>query len=380
MQASVSAHDLSDVVGRIYDCVLDPSGWQPVVARMQSLVRCMNAVLAVQALPTGRVLLAVTNGVDEAHLMRMADYGAEILDQWGGLEVISRHPIDEPVVLSWDRPRELWEHNRYYAEWAKPQGVDDVIGVIAARDATTFGTLGFARHVDDGPVTQVEVDFLRSIMPHVQRAVSISRALDIRTIEAESFRAAFDAVPTGIVLVSGTLDILHANEAAQVLLSDGDPIARHGGKLVVPFALGQRALADAVMLANSDEALIGRRGFGIPARTASGDAVVLHVLPMRRGALRPGLNPSAAAAVFVAAATTPGPAPEQALAALFDLTPAEARVFGSIGTGRSIADTAEALGIGRETVRTHLLRVFTKTGTNRQAELVELALSLALVA
>jgi DNA-binding CsgD family transcriptional regulator/PAS domain-containing protein len=376
---SVSPQDLSDVIGQIYDCVLDPTGWQPVVARMQSLVRCMNAVLAVQALPTGRVLLAVTNGIDDAHLMSMADYGADILDQWGGLEVISRHPIDEPVVLSWDRPRKLWEHNRYYAEWAKPQGVDDVIGVIAARDATVFGTLGFARHIDEGPVTQVEVDFLRSIMPHVQRAVSISRALDISTIEAESFRSAFDAVPTGIVLVGSALDVLHANAAAQLMLSAGDPIAAQDGRLRVPFALSHRALADAVTLANSDEALIGRRGFGIPARTASGDAVVLHVLPLRRGSLRPGLNPEAAAAIFVTAETMPRPAPEQALAALFDLTPAEARVFASIGSGKTIAETAAGLGISRETVRTHLLHVFTKTGTNRQAELVELALSLSLV-
>lgn len=133
-------------------------------------------------------------------------------------------------------------------------------------------------------------------------------------------------------------------------------------------------------LANANEALIGRRGFGIPARTASGEAVVLHVLPLRNGSLRPGLNPSAAAAVFVAAATAARPPPEQTLAALFDLTPAEARVFAAIGGGKTTAETAAALGIGRATVKTHLLRVFTKTGTRRQAELVDLALSLALVA
>jgi DNA-binding CsgD family transcriptional regulator len=35
------------------------------------------------------------------------------------------------------------------------------------------------------------------------------------------------------------------------------------------------------------------------------------------------------------------------------------------------------LGIGRGTVKTHLLRIFAKTGTRRQAELVKLAASLA---
>lgn len=377
IQAPASAQSLSDLIGQIYDCVLEPSGWQLVVARIQNLVTCMNAALAVQEMPSGRILLAVTNGIDAAHLERMEDYGAEVIDQWGGIEAIARQSFEDPVVLSWERPRELWEHNRYYAEWAKPQGVDDVIGFIAARDSTVLGSVGFARHIDVGPVTQVEVDLLRLIMPHFQRAVSISRALDVKTIAVASFQAALDAVPTGIVLVGGDLGIVHANAAAQHMLAGGDPIARHRGRLRVPFALSHRALAEAVRLANGNEAMIGRRGFGIPARSRSGEAVVLHVLPLRHGSLRAGLNPSAAAAVFVAAASAQRPPPEQSLAALFDLTRAEARVFAAIGGGMTTAATAEALGVGAATVRTHLLRVFAKTGTRRQAELVQLAAALA---
>jgi DNA-binding CsgD family transcriptional regulator len=37
-----------------------------------------------------------------------------------------------------------------------------------------------------------------------------------------------------------------------------------------------------------------------------------------------------------------------------------------------VSDTAEALGIGQATVKTHLHRLFRKTGTNRQADLVRL--------
>ena len=35
-------------------------------------------------------------------------------------------------------------------------------------------------------------------------------------------------------------------------------------------------------------------------------------------------------------------------------------------------ETAEALGIGEATVKTHLHRLFGKTGTSRQADLVKL--------
>ena len=37
-----------------------------------------------------------------------------------------------------------------------------------------------------------------------------------------------------------------------------------------------------------------------------------------------------------------------------------------------VAETADALGVSRGTIKAHLLRVFAKTGTSRQAELVKL--------
>jgi len=58
----------------------------------------------------------------------------------------------------------------------------------------------------------------------------------------------------------------------------------------------------------------------------------------------------------------------------FGLTAAEADVALEIvrGDGRDAA--AERLGITMATVRTHLVRIFAKTGVSRQAELVRLIL------
>lgn len=61
------------------------------------------------------------------------------------------------------------------------------------------------------------------------------------------------------------------------------------------------------------------------------------------------------------------------VAALFGLTEAERRIFENVADGLTVQETAEKLGIGVSTVRTHLLRVFEKTDTGRQAELVSLA-------
>jgi DNA-binding CsgD family transcriptional regulator len=54
----------------------------------------------------------------------------------------------------------------------------------------------------------------------------------------------------------------------------------------------------------------------------------------------------------------------------FGLTPAEAAFAVEISTGDGIQAAADRLLISRSTARTHLSRIFDKTGTRRQAELV----------
>ena len=62
-----------------------------------------------------------------------------------------------------------------------------------------------------------------------------------------------------------------------------------------------------------------------------------------------------------------------AVAAAFNLTPAEIRTLERLLGGRSPAEIADELGVALPTVRTHLSNIFAKTGTARQLDLVLLA-------
>jgi DNA-binding CsgD family transcriptional regulator len=55
---------------------------------------------------------------------------------------------------------------------------------------------------------------------------------------------------------------------------------------------------------------------------------------------------------------------------LFDLTPAEARLVVGLCAGQTLADYAGHSGTSLNTIKTHLKRVFDKTGEARQADLV----------
>jgi DNA-binding CsgD family transcriptional regulator len=60
---------------------------------------------------------------------------------------------------------------------------------------------------------------------------------------------------------------------------------------------------------------------------------------------------------------------------LYGLTPAEAAVALAVLRGEGVRAIADGLGISVATARTHLHRIFEKTGTERQAELVRLILN-----
>ena len=60
------------------------------------------------------------------------------------------------------------------------------------------------------------------------------------------------------------------------------------------------------------------------------------------------------------------------LAGLFDLTPAEARLADALAQGQPLKDAASGANITFKSGRTYLDRIFAKTGTHQQSELVAL--------
>jgi DNA-binding CsgD family transcriptional regulator len=67
------------------------------------------------------------------------------------------------------------------------------------------------------------------------------------------------------------------------------------------------------------------------------------------------------------------------LAASLGLSPAEARLLSLLLQDLTLAEAADRLGLSLESQRVRLKRIFAKTGTNRQSELIGLALRLPAV-
>jgi DNA-binding CsgD family transcriptional regulator/PAS domain-containing protein len=375
-QASVEK--FSDLIGAIYDCVIAPERWTGVLNEIRTELGFATAVLSAYSLTNMRIGVNAASGTDPVQTMARTsiEYAPDIVELWGGVERIRQYPLGEPIIRSQAVPEEIVLGNRYHLEWALPKGLFDAVGVALVREKTMIGNATFSQHQSDGAIDDAQVSGLRVLAPHIRRAVIISNLFDMKTLEAATFAATVEALTVGVVLADDDSKIVHTNSAATAMLAASDPLLARHGRIAVQSATTTSTLQSAIAQAAKDEAALGQKGIGIPIPRSSGDPLVIHVLPLRRGDMRAGLVQRAAAALFVASASGPPQLPHDALIQLYDLTPAEIRIFELICDGQTREAISSQLGVSVSTVKSHLFHVFEKTGCRRQVDLVRLARSL----
>jgi DNA-binding CsgD family transcriptional regulator len=181
---------------------------------------------------------------------------------------------------------------------------------------------------------------------------------------ASCLDAALDHMDIAVFVVDAELRLLHTNAAARELLQRDTALRLHGDKLLQDAAGGDKSLGQTVAAV-----------LAAPGATA-------HALSLPR----PDRQPLLLTVVPFAPATCPAELPACAivmasdpdhyrlspllLIELFGLTPAEAGVAQALARGAALEDIAAALEISLHTVKTHLQKLFRKTGTRRQGELV----------
>lgn len=367
MTEAISNEKLSELIGHIYDCALDPGHWPATMQHICQELNLRTGVVSLISLPDGAPILAASTGFEKDWLDRVFAYPAELVELWGGHEVIAAQPLDAPAVLSLVNPQAIGQNSqdRFHLEFNRPQGFVDAIAVGVTRDDASIGTIGFNRHQDAGLITEREIEVMRLLLPHLQRAVTVSRVLDVSRIAATSMRAALDALSAPVVLVARDMTRHFANRAATTAFAQSGGFEQNSGTVRLPCQTAQRAVEQTLKA-------FGEGGwspdpFGIPIAATGSNLRKVHVLPLNS-------QPDETAKQLFALVFSTGQASletgVQALTVSAGLTEAERRVVAEIAGGSTVKAAARNLAIAPSTVRTHLLSIFGKTGVARQAELV----------
>ncbi|MEX2201971.1 MAG: helix-turn-helix transcriptional regulator [Dongiaceae bacterium] len=369
--AGISAQALSDTIGAIYDCALDPEYWPGALARMGQLSESPSGGICIHDLAARQEFRLFEFGYPNGFTERYEEYSPE---SPFALAASTQSVGDVRTIADLCSEEELLE-SRFYRQLLEPFGYFDFIGLLALKTGARVASMHASRTRGAPPYGAREVELFRLLAPHVSRAVAISDALDVRTLRSEALEATLDGLVAGVYLAARDGRIVYMNASAVRQARTGTALRVVGNRLVPNDQAARVALANAIADASRD-IVDGEHALAIPEK--GGVGYVATLLPLEHGRRRSIVAPFAASvAIFTQEPTQVPLMPGEAFARLYGLTGGELRVSMALAQGLGAKEAAEMLGISEPTVRTHLQHMFLKTGTSRQAELLHLLQSSA---
>ena len=367
--AKADIETLSSIIDDIYDCVLNPDGWSGALGRVTQAMGAAYTSLSLAHAVNSQHRMAAQSPWDPLQLRKLVENFSP--DQIPGLLPVITGDVDLPRSTLSCMSESAFHATPFYRDWVRPQGLGEACLTKFVHTPDRLGIMACTMYTKRTVVTAEELRFLALISPHVRRAALIGDLLDQTKIMAGLYRSALDNIATPVFFTNATGHILYANMEATNMLSANGHLYSRGGTLHAQNAVVDHALLAAIASTSDTNISIGARGIGLPISEPGQPPAVAYVLPLSEGSARAAFRP-ACAAIFVSTTTSASPMPEAVLTSLFDLTPTEARVLLCIGSGMSAAKTVHALGMKENTLKTHLGRIFAKTNTLRQADLVKL--------
>jgi DNA-binding CsgD family transcriptional regulator len=362
---------LSALIGDLYDASLNPLLWPGVLGEARDFVGGSAAGIVTKDVTANRGAVYYDDGGFAP------EYTEIYFDRYVGLDPFSIghffSTVENPISAADLMPHSAFIETRLYNEWAKPQGFVDCIGTALDKSGTTATVFNVMRRKHDGLIDDQVRNRMRTIAPHVQRAVLIGQAVELKTAQTESLADALDGLSAGVFLISGRGQIAHANVAGRTMLAEGDPLISMGGHLASRNAEINRLLGQLFAAAEDGDVAISDQSIGVALTARDGREYAVHVLSLASGARKHvGCSHSATAAIFVHKAILDVVSPPAAIARRYRLTPTELRVLLAIVEVGGVPEVAHTLGVSDTTIKTHLGHLFEKTGAARQADLVKL--------
>lgn len=361
---------LLDLIGDIYDCAIGPKKWPGTLEQIVGHIGGQAAAISLQDPLSREVRLISQWGIKPDFAQSMiAGMAINPLISMGWFV-----GIDEPFTGEGALGRESYLKTRFYNEIIAPGGYYDAALIVLAKSVNRFGSLSVPT---EGPVSELTLDRLREIAPHVRRAVSIADLLDARALRSDMLSAAFDLLTIGIILVDDKARIVHANAVGNRLLDERNAVRRDGDHLSCRDPKTANELALAIQnAASGNTADFPKSGIALPISKTDGSDMAAWILPLDGGLRNQfAISFAASVAVFLRQLGDMSPFPGELFVKRFGISPAECRVLMMLTQGMTVREAAATLGISEPTAKTHLQKLFQKTGTDRQADLMRLVMS-----
>lgn len=353
------AVNFETLVDLIYEASIVPEQWPGVLEQLSEIAAGEGGVIFSAAPGPSRWL--ASPGIHER------------IDRWTKSPYATNNPrskrlvpnVDARFLTDLDRfTLEELDNEPFYTEILRPGGLGWCVGTSIRSPAGDTLVVSIEKAFAKGPVPAAVAAQLDELRPHLARAGVLAGRLGLD--RARTAIATLEMIGLPAAAVTHTGRALVTNPG---FLASGPGVvvgARDQVQFNAPAA--QTMFLEAL---RPQPVSLAKTGRSIPV-AGSGIAapLIAHVAPLRFSGL--DIFTGAMSILYLTPLThQSSPAPEL-LQALFDLTPAEARVASLLIDGKSVESITRVQSVSVNTVRTQLKSVFAKTGVERQSELVSM--------
>jgi len=357
---------LSALIAHLYDAAVDAALWSGTASRIAQALGSTSAVVKLHA-DDGRVsLLECTPN------LMLPERDQAWAEEWHRRDLwvqrslaygMSRIITDEDLVTPEEQAR-----SGFYQEWLPHLDIHHLVGAVFPTAHGAVGVLGIHRPRGAGAYTDQDRWQAAWVLPHLQRALRLGQHLSTLTQQHAVALQALDRFDTGVLVVDGNCRILQSSAMADTLLRSNPELTVVGGR----FSLAQPTLRDTLWSMVHAAMGTARNGTGKPGPVLLIPRHRQMPLTLEVAPLRPTALGAERPAVLVFIRDPEAPIATARLRELFGFTRTEATVASALARGQSLEEIGTAMHIGLGTVRTHLKRILSKTGTHRQAQAVAL--------
>ena len=379
MAASGSEHSgtqpLLDLIGLLYDAAADPTRWRDFLDAGSRNFSAFGANFIRYHPDRPEQSLAMLTGMEETATEDLADAISRF--------VALRHE-DPRLLYGFAHPNkpfhcrqavstEALHASRSYREVLAPNRVEYTLLVTFDDLRGAFTGLAFMREPGADCFSEADVADLGRLVPHLRRALAIQDRLSQVDHRLQASYAVLENLPTGIAIVDDEGILEYANRTSRGLLDRRDGLSVENGMLCAYRRNGLdplRGTLREVIASGQHRALSVDRPSGRRAYQA-----VFSKLWQHLGGSLPNLLVRPRVVCYLSDPDQPLETSTEVLQRLFGLTRGEARLAERLMTGKGIRKAAADLDIQESTARDRLKKVFKKTETSSQAELMRAILS-----